>query len=156
MGYFCAWTVLGAAIYPVGVALAATEMLQPAIASLVPIAVGVVVLIAGSLQLTAWKSRHLACWRESARHAGAAPAAAGAAWRYGLRLGLDCGCYCAGPMAILLAAGLMDLRAMAVVTAAITAERLAPAGERVARATGIVAIGVGWYLIVRSAAAPLL
>jgi hypothetical protein len=31
----------------------------------------------------------------------------------------------------------MELRVMAVVTAAITAERLAPAGERVARAAGL-------------------
>ena len=38
--------------------------------------------------------------------------------------------------AILLAIGVMDLRAMALVTAAITAERLAPAGERVPQATG--------------------
>jgi hypothetical protein len=35
-------------------------------------------------------------------------------------------------MAILLVIGVMDLRAMAVVAAAITVERLAPAGERVA------------------------
>jgi len=39
-------------------------------------------------------------------------------------------------MAILLVIGVIDLRAMAVVAAAITVERLAPAGERVARATG--------------------
>jgi predicted metal-binding membrane protein len=39
-------------------------------------------------------------------------------------------------MAILLVIGVMDLRAMAVVAAAITVERLAPAAERVARATG--------------------
>jgi predicted metal-binding membrane protein len=53
-------------------------------------------------------------------------------------------------MAILLAIGVMDLRAMAVVAAAITLERLAPAGERVARATGAVAIGGGWFLIARA------
>jgi predicted metal-binding membrane protein len=44
-------------------------------------------------------------------------------------------------MAILLVIGVMDLRAMAFVGAAITAERLAPAGERVARAIGAVAVG---------------
>jgi len=43
------------AAYPLGVALAAVEMQHPALARAVPIAVGVVVLIAGSLQLTAWK-----------------------------------------------------------------------------------------------------
>jgi hypothetical protein len=45
----------------------------------------------------------------------------------------------------------MDLRAMAVVAAAITVERLAPAGERVARAIGAVAVGAGLFLIARAA-----
>jgi predicted metal-binding membrane protein len=45
----------------------------------------------------------------------------------------------------------MDLRAMAVVTAAITAERLAPAGERVGRAIGAVVIVAGLLLITRAA-----
>ena len=54
-------------------------------------------------------------------------------------------------MAILLALGIMDLRAMAIVAAAITVERLAPAGERVARATGAVALGAGLFLIARGA-----
>ena len=53
-------------------------------------------------------------------------------------------------MTILLVIGVMDLRAMAVVTAAITAERLAPAGEQVARAIGVVVIGVGFFLIARA------
>src|SRR2546428_9607130 len=35
------------------------------LARAVPIAVGVVVLLAGSVQLTAWKARHLACCREA-------------------------------------------------------------------------------------------
>ena len=54
-------------------------------------------------------------------------------------------------MVILLVVGLMDLRAMAVVTAAITVERLAPAGERVARVTGAVVVGAGLFLIARAA-----
>jgi predicted metal-binding membrane protein len=45
----------------------------------------------------------------------------------------------------------MDLRAMAVVTAAITVERHAPAGERVARAIGAVVVGAGLLLIARAA-----
>jgi hypothetical protein len=40
---------------------------------------------------------------------------------------------------------------MAVVTAAITVERLAPGGERVARATGVVVIVAGSFLIARAA-----
>jgi len=45
----------------------------------------------------------------------------------------------------------MNVLAMAVVAAAITVERLAPAGERVARATGAAALGAGLFLIVRAA-----
>jgi hypothetical protein len=44
----------------------------------------------------------------------------------------------------------MDLRAMAAVTAAITAERLAPPGEQVARAVGAAAVGTGLLLIGRA------
>jgi len=51
---------------------------------------------------------------------------------------------------LMLAIGVMDLRAMAVISAATTAERLAPAGERVARATGAVAVGAGLLLIARA------
>ena len=53
-------------------------------------------------------------------------------------------------MAILLVSGVMDLRAMGVVAAAITAERLAPASEFVARATGAVIIAVAMFLIARA------
>jgi predicted metal-binding membrane protein len=79
------------------------------------------------------------------------PADAGTAWRHGLRLGFHCSLCCAPLTAILLAIGVMDLRGMAFVTAAITIERLAPAGERVARATGVVVVGAGLFLIVRAA-----
>jgi len=149
-GYFFAWTVFGMAAFPPGVALAAVEMRQPMLARAVPIAVGVVVLIAGALQFTAWKARHLACCREAPARARTLPAGAGTAWRYGLRLGLHCSCCCAGLMAILLVIGVMDLRAMAVVAVAITVEHLAPGGERIARAIGAVVVGAGLFLIARA------
>jgi len=53
-------------------------------------------------------------------------------------------------MAIPLIFGIMDLRAMALATAAITVERLAPAGERVARGVGLTLVGVGLVLIARA------
>jgi predicted metal-binding membrane protein len=54
-------------------------------------------------------------------------------------------------MTLLLVIGVMDLRAMAVVTAAITVERLAPAGERIARGIGAVVVGTGLFLIAPAA-----
>jgi predicted metal-binding membrane protein len=150
VGYFFVWTVFGMAVFPVGVALAAIEMQEPTLARAVPIAVGVIVLIAGALQFTAWKAHRLACAREAPGR-GRTSAAAGTAWRHGLYLGLHCGYCCGNLMVILLVIGVMDLCAMAVVTAAITAEHLARAGERVARAIGAVVVGAGLFLIARAA-----
>jgi hypothetical protein len=44
-----------------------------------------------------------------------------------------------------------DLLLMAVVTAAITLERVAPSGERIARAIGLVIVAAGLFLIARAA-----
>jgi len=150
-GYFCVWVVFGMAAFALGVALTALEMRQPVLARAVPIAAGVVVLMAGALQFTAWKAHHLACCREAPRRGRALPADAGTAWRHGLRLGLHCGYCCGGLTAILLVVGIMEVRTMAAVTAAITLERLGPRGERVAHAVGTVVVGTGLILIARAA-----
>jgi predicted metal-binding membrane protein len=150
-GYFFVWTLFGTAVFPLGVALATVEMQQSALARAVPTSIGVVVLIAGALQFTPWKLHHLACCREASPSGCTLSPASGAAWRHGLRLGLHCGYSCANLTAILLVVGVMDLRSMTVVTAAITAERLAPGGERVARALGAVVVGAGLFLIARAA-----
>jgi predicted metal-binding membrane protein len=131
VAYFAVWTVFGMVAYLLGVALP-----RPT-----PIVVGVVVLLGGFLQFTAWKTRHLACCR-------AAPVPGRTAWRQGLSLGVHCSQCVVGLMAILLVIGIMDLRAMALVTVAITVERLAPVGERVARATGAIIVGAGLVLII--------
>jgi len=151
LGYFFVWIVFGIAAFLLGVPLAAAEMQWPALSRAVPITAGVIILIAGALQFTAWKACHLACCRSMPACGLSPPADAGTAWRHGLRLGLHCSQCCAGQMAILLVIGVMDLRAMAVVTAAITVERLVPAGERVARAIGVVVVGAGLFLIARAA-----
>jgi predicted metal-binding membrane protein len=151
IGYFFVWTVFGIAAFPLGVTLAEVEMQQPALARAVPIAAGVVVLTAGAIQLTAWKARHLHCCRQMPGPGRTLPPDIGTAWRHGLRLGFHCARCCAGLMAILLVIGVMDLGAMVGVGTAITVERLAPAGERVARATGAVIVGAGLFLIARAA-----
>jgi predicted metal-binding membrane protein len=149
-GYFVVWTGFGIVAYPFGVALTKIEMQQPALARAVPVAIGVVVLIAGALQFTGWKARQLACCREIHACGCALSTDAKAAWRCGLRLGLHC-CYCcAGMTTMLLVVGVMDVRVMAFVTAAITIERLAPRPARVAAGLGAVVVGLGLALIVKT------
>ena len=144
--YHAVWLAVGVALLPLHVAAGVVErwLLAPAHAR--PLVVGVVMVAAGAAQLTAWKAHHLACCRAPSMHGAGA-------WRHGVRLGLHCCLSCAGPMAILVVVGVMDLRAMVVVTAAITAERVARDGRRIERAFGVLAIGAGLLLIARAALA---
>jgi len=148
-GYFVVWALLGAALFPIGAALAAIELQQPILARAAPLAAAAVILVAGLMQFTAWKADHLACFR--AAPGRSLPSDAAAAFRHGLRLGLHCAACSAGPTAILLVSGMMDLRVMAIVTAAITLERVAPAGAQVARAVGAVTCAAGLLLIAHAA-----
>jgi predicted metal-binding membrane protein len=150
-GYFLAWILLGALVFVVCAAVAELAMRVPAIARAVPLAMAVVIVLAGAFQFTSCKARHLACCRPASRHALPLRANAGTAWCHGVALGFQCVQACAGLTAILLVIGVMDLRAMAVVTAIITAERLAPAGERIAWAAGAVSVATGVYLMGRAA-----
>jgi predicted metal-binding membrane protein len=150
LGYFFVWTLVGAAAFPVGAALATVEMQLPALSRAVPIAAGIVILVAAAVQFTAWKAHHLTCCRTVPEPGLILPANSNAAWRHGLSLGLHCTYCCAGLTMILLVVGVMDLRAMAVVTAAITCERLVPGGTLVARSIGAVAVGTGLFLIARA------
>src|SRR5262245_27051914 len=90
LGYFFVWTAFGMAAYPVGVLLSAIEMRDPAVSRAVPVAVGVVVLIAGMLQFTPWKACQLDCCRDAPGQGSQVPADAGTAWRHGLQLGRHC------------------------------------------------------------------
>ena len=150
-GYFCVWTAFGMIVFPLGVALAALEMQQVVLARAVPIVAGGMVLIAGLVQFSAWKLRHLGCCRESPRLGRMLAADAATAFRHGLRLGLHCSYCCANLTAILVVTGVMDLRAMGMIAAAVTAERLLPGGERVARMIGVLAVLAGVVLIARAA-----
>ncbi len=152
-GYYFVWTSIGLVVFALGVAAAAIEMHLPALARVVPVTAGVAVLMAGAFQLTRHKSRYLACCRQASPADCIAPADIGAAWRHGVRLGAHCGCCTANLMAVLVVTGMMDLRAMAAATVAVTAERVAPRGERIAHAIGVIVVLIGLVLVARAAGA---
>lgn len=97
-------------------------------------------LLAGCVQLTAWKVRQGGrCWEADAR----------SAWGQGIRLGVRCSLCCSGYMIVLLVTGMMNLAVMALIATSITVERLAPAPRRAAQAAGVVVIVTGAVLLAR-------
>ncbi len=150
VGYFVVWAVLGAAAYAAGAGVTVVEMRWGSVARWLPVAAGVVLLVAGGLQLTSWKARQLALCREGSGCGCPPGPGALSAWRHGLRLGVQCSLCCASLMLALLAIGMTDLVAMAAVTLAISAERLMPVPLRIARVAGVAIVVAGLLTIARA------
>ena len=140
-GYFIVWGALGAVIFPIGVTVAGVAMREPALSAAVPTLAVAVALVGGLIEVKAWihpwcpdgtlSTRIARIPRLTARDDKvAAPDDKVAArddkvgaWREGLRLGLHCCQSCAGLTLVMLSLGIMDVRVMAVMTAAVTARR---------------------------------
>ena len=140
LGYFSVWAAIGVIAFAVESPLAAA-------ATHWPMAAGVIVLITGVLQFSRWKTYHLTCCRATPDCCARLPADAAAAWRHGVRLGAHCVHCCLGLTVVLLAVGMMDLRAMVLVTVSISIERLAPGGLRAARFIGAMLVATGVFMI---------
>lgn len=148
VGYASVWTTIGVALFAMSAELSPMGLASPTDPPFAPWA-GAVVLCVGALQRSRWKEKQLLRCRQACVTARAIPTNVMMAWRDGCRLGVDCGLSCAAPMAVLFIAGLMDARMMLVITAAITAERVSPAGARIARLTGALALVAGLVMCVR-------
>jgi predicted metal-binding membrane protein len=148
-GYFFVWAVAGMAAYPLGASLSTAEMRSLSFQRCVPFATGILLLLAGSFQLTPWKARRLLYCRHTPVYALASCNSA-AAWKYGLRLGVECSLCCAGLMILLIVTDVMSLLNMALVTVAVTAERLADNPERTARVIGVVILAFGLLVVARA------
>ena len=150
LGYFLVWTIVGLVVFPLGVGLNAILMQHKELSLIVPVAIGIIVLAAGLLQLTDWKLHQLTCCRELPFRGETARDDAGTAWKHGLHLGIQCSRCSAGLMSILLAIGMMNLFGMAIITIAINFERLAPVSKQVTGTIGAIGIGAGFFLIARA------
>jgi len=150
VGYFTVWAALGAATCAAQAGLLAVEVRWGSVTRWLPLATGLMLLVAGGVQLTAWKARQLALCREGSG-CGRLPASdALGAWWHGLTLGVRCSLCCGGLMLALLATGMMDLTAVAAGMLAISAERLASRPLLVARVAGTAIVAGGLLTIARA------
>jgi len=129
-GYLTIWVTVAYALFA----------LSGALPPLAPWSLGAAIAGAGAVQRSRWKAKQLARCRKSCVRAPG--------WRAGRSLGISCALSCAPPMTVLFVAGLMDLRMMLLITTAITAERVAPSGVRIARLTGAAALVAGLLVCV--------
>jgi len=150
-GYLIAWGLFGLSATLADWGLERAALISPLTGRLIPVLGAAVVTAAGIYQLTPLKSVCLTHCRSPfdfvLNHWHDGPAGA-------LRMGLEHGLYCLGCcwflMALLFAAGLMSLLWMAAITVFVWIEKLFPAGEWIARISGVAMLGFGIYLISRA------
>jgi len=143
VSYFFAWAVAGVIVFAAGATLAAIPMRSTTLAQAARIAPRVVIVLAGVVQFTGWKARCIACCRSLSPHRSIAPVGARLACLHGVRLARNEGYCCANLMLALLVFDMMDWRAMAAATLAMSAELLAPAPRLTAKAVGALMIAAG-------------
>jgi len=149
-GYFLVWSLIGAAVYPLGVAFALATMRLEWLSRMVPVLSGAALIAAGAIQFTSWKLSGLRQCRDP--QSCAASQSCGAlreGWRHGLRQGVSCFVCCAAPMLALLVLGAMNLAVMVLIAAVIAMEKLMPKPEPVVRILGVALAISGMILIVR-------
>jgi predicted metal-binding membrane protein len=149
-GYFSLWALLGAGVYLVGMTVTAAVMRSSALAAWAPVAIGTIVLLAGALQFTRWKSRQLERCRAGLGCVGQSSPDRWNTYRQGVHFGVHCALCCVGFMLVLVATGVMELVTTAVLGMAITAERLSPRPQAASRVVGAVLLAVGVLLLARA------
>jgi len=150
MGYLLAWTIFSAMATALQWGLHAKALLSTKMVSTSPILGGSILIAAGIFQLTPLKHACLAhCrtpltfimaeWREGI---------GGALWM-GLRHGIFClGC-CWVLMLLLFVTGVMNLLWVAILTAFVMVEKIAPAPRWISRAAGVVLIAWGVWVFLQ-------
>jgi predicted metal-binding membrane protein len=153
--YMLVWTLAGGLAYVLAVAAGWLAAMSPWLLSHAAQIGGGVLILAGVYQLSPLKHTCLAkcrtplqfilsSWRDG--HGGA------------FRMGLGHGLYCLGCcwllFVILFPLGVMNVAAMAVLTALIFAEKSLPAGRRISQIAAIILIGYGGVILLLPAALP--
>jgi len=146
VGYLGVWTAFGLAVYAVYRLVTSFDTGWLAWDEAGPYAAGVVIVAAGLYELTPFKRRSLRRCRMFPDDAGAL--------RSGLAHGLDCVGCSGGLMLVLFAVGVMSLFWMAVVAAAIFAEKVLPQGLRLSRVLAPALVVLGLWVAMAPASVP--
>jgi predicted metal-binding membrane protein len=150
-GYLLAWAVFSVAATAAQWALERAALMTPMMHTSSPLMGALLFVTAGAYQLTPLKHACL--------HRCRTPLAFVLQhWRDGtggaLRMGAEHGGFCLGCcaflMALLFVGGIMNLLWVAAIAVFVLAEKVLPAGETVARAGGVMAIGFGAWMAVRA------
>jgi predicted metal-binding membrane protein len=149
LGYLASWTgfSLAAALAQFGLHEAA--LISPMMVSTSRLLGGAILIAAGVFQWTPLKHACLS-------HCRSPIGFLMTEWRTGARgafvMGLRHGTYCVGCcwllMAVLFVTGVMNLLWIAIIAAFVLVEKLAPSGEWVARAAGVLLAGYGLWMAV--------
>lgn len=154
LGYFVVWTGFSVAAALAQAGLHRAAMLSPGMATNSLTLAGVLLIVAGAFQWTPLKRACLATcrsplsfvmtgWREGPR----------GALVMGLRHGLYClGC-CWALMALLFAAGVMNLLWVAVIALGVLVEKIVPRGDVIGRLAGVLLMVGGVWLVAHAAPA---
>ena len=149
-GYLLVWTGFSALATLAQWGLHEAALLSPMMVSTSPILGGVLLLAAGLFQ---WTPLKYACLNHCRSPLGFLMTD----WRDGRRgallMGLKHGSYCTGCcwflMALLFVAGVMNLLWVAAITAFVLIEKVAPRGDLIGRAAGVVLCAAGLIMLIQ-------
>jgi predicted metal-binding membrane protein len=142
--YLLVWFAFSAAATAIQWALQAVGWVDPMIVSRSAVLTAVLLLVAGLYQFSPLKKVCLSyCRTPMGFLLGEWRAGTRGAFVMGARHGLFCVGCCWALMALLFVGGVMNLAWIAALSVAVAVEKLAPGGERLAAALGIVLIAAG-------------
>lgn len=147
-GYLAVWTTFGLAAYGLVRFVTSFDAGWLAWEDGGPYVAGGLLVAAGIYELTPLKQRSLRRCR--------APSGEGSAFRSGVEHGVDCVGSSAGLMVALFALGVMSLFWMAVVAAAIFAEKVLPGSVRLSRGVALALVVLGIWVAAAPGSVPAL
>ncbi len=148
LGYFIIWLTAGVAVYFLGTKFNDAAMRSEVLSRAVPLLSGATLIVAGSVQFTKWKMKHLVRCRSLFGCAASCPHDE-ISFRLGCKQGVACCTCCSALMTTQLVLGIMNPVAMIVIAILIAAEKLLPRPAVTARFSGIIAIATGIQIIIQ-------